>query len=67
MKSQGGIAMEKFIPYEPPYCECKVLNSVSTEIGEWGQWDVCNDCNRPVEDTFEYFNHYDGEDHVFEY
>lgn len=33
------------------------------EIGEFGYWLVCEKCGKPVEDSFEYYNHYDGEDH----
>lgn len=36
------------------YCKCKEVNSVSSEIGEWGYWDVCNDCGKVIEDSFEY-------------
>lgn len=55
--------------YNPngPFCQCEHSSSYHTDTNDWGQWDVCNDCNKPIEDSFEYYNHHDGEDHVFEY
>jgi len=50
-----------------PFCKCDDIKSIHTEIGEWGQWDVCDNCNMQIEDSFECFDHYDGEDHLFEY
>ena len=37
--------------------------SVHTKQNDWGCWDVCNVCGQRIEDSFHYFNHYDGEDH----
>ncbi len=45
------------------YCTCKKCSSITTELGEWGYWDVCCDCGKRLEDGFHYYNHYDGEDH----
>ena len=45
------------------YCKCKSTTSVTSEIEEWGDWDVCCKCGKPIEDGFHYYNHYDGEDH----
>lgn len=45
------------------YCKCKSTTSVTSEIEEWGYWDVCCKCGKPIEDGFHYYNHYDGEDH----
>lgn len=45
------------------YCECKHSSSITSQIEEFGYWDVCCDCGKPLEDGFHYFNHYDGEDH----
>lgn len=50
---------------ELEYCKCEHSSSLYTNILEWGEQDICSDCNKPVEDGFRYFNHYDGEDHVF--
>jgi len=48
------------------FCRCKDIKSIYTDIDDWGQWYVCNKCNKPIEGTYKYFNHYDGEDHVSE-
>ncbi len=45
------------------YCKCPHPSSITSEIEEWGYWDVCCDCGKPLEDGFHYYNHYDGEDH----
>lgn len=45
------------------YCKCKQRKSITSAIGEWGYWDVCCTCKKPLEDGFHYYNHYDGEDH----
>lgn len=45
------------------FCKCKHSSSITSVTGEWGYWDVCCDCNKPLEDGFHYYNHYDGEDH----
>lgn len=48
---------------ETEYCKCKNGSGVYSEINDFGYWLVCNDCHKVIEDSFEYFNHYDGEDH----
>lgn len=48
---------------ENKFCECENSSGCYTEDTGWGYWLVCNDCNKRIEDTFEYYNHYDGEDH----
>lgn len=45
------------------FCECKALSSITAHTGEWGYYDVCCECGKPLEDGFHYYNHYDGEDH----
>ncbi|MFW2500424.1 hypothetical protein [Clostridium diolis] len=45
------------------YCTCNGRTSIYTENDDWGFWDVCCNCNKPVECSYTYFNHYDGEDH----
>lgn len=48
------------------YCQCKNCTSItSVDDGEWGYWDVCCACGRPLEDGYHYYNHYDGEDHDY--
>lgn len=49
------------------FCSCKKSSSIHTETDDFMQWDVCNDCCKVIEDSMQYLNHYDGEDHVFEY
>ena len=36
------------------FCKCTHSSSVFTEMDEWGYWDVCNDCHKPIEDTYGY-------------
>lgn len=36
---------------------------LTTVTGEWGWWDVCCKCGKEIEDSFHYYNHFDGEDH----
>ena len=38
-------------------------NCFALKCDEWGYWDVCCTCGKPLEDGFHYYNHYDGEDH----
>lgn len=45
------------------FCECEHSSSLYNEHDDWGNWDVCSDCKKPIEDTYQYFNHSDGEDH----
>lgn len=53
---------------EYPRCECgNPSNTASTSMNDFGCWDVCEDCGKQIDGTFEYFNHYDGEDHMFEW
>ena len=46
------------------FCRCKKCSSVATEDTGFGFWLTCCDCGKRIEDSFEYYNHYDGEDHV---
>lgn len=52
---------------EKDYCKCENPSSVYTDDDDWGHWDVCSDCGKPIEDSYQYYNHYDGEDHDFDY
>lgn len=45
------------------YCKCTSPVSVTSENDEFGYWDVCSKCGKPLEDGFHYYDHYDGEDH----
>ncbi|MBW9159460.1 hypothetical protein [Clostridium tagluense] len=52
---------------EQEFCKCMRTSSIYDEIDDWGHWDMCVDCNKPIEGTYEFFNHYDGEDHCNDY
>ncbi len=45
------------------YCQCLSCKSLTTYEDEFGYWDICCECGKPLEDGFHYYNHYDGEDH----
>jgi hypothetical protein len=45
------------------YCTCNKRSSIYGDSDDWGCWDVCVNCNKPIEGSYTYFNHYDGEDH----
>ena len=36
------------------FCTCAHPSSIYTQMDEWGYWDMCSDCHRPIEDTYEY-------------
>lgn len=48
---------------ETEYCKCKNSSGVYSPTNDFGYWDVCKDCDKVIEDSYEYFNHHDGEDH----
>lgn len=45
------------------FCKCTHCSAITSQMEEFGYWDVCCNCGKPLEDGFHYFNHYDGEDH----
>jgi hypothetical protein len=45
------------------YCRCQGRPPITSELEEFGYWDICCSCGKPLEDGFHYYNHYDGEDH----
>lgn len=45
------------------YCTCNARSSITSFEEDFGYWDICCDCKRPIEGGFHYYNHYDGEDH----
>ena len=46
------------------YCECeKVTDTYIDDDNEFSHWEVCCKCDKEIEGTRKYFNHYDGEDH----
>lgn len=48
---------------EMDFCKCENITEITSQLDEFGYWDVCCNCGKPVEDGFHYYNHYDGEDH----
>lgn len=42
-----GVPVEKI-----GYCKCQQHRSITSEIEEWGYWDVCCVCGKPLEDGF---------------
>ena len=36
------------------FCKCAHSSSVFTEMDEWGYWDTCSNCHKPIEDTYRY-------------
>ena len=50
-------------PADIEFCTCPDCKSVSSQSNDFGYWYVCNNCNKPIDETFVYFNHFDGEDH----
>ena len=65
MKTNSINKQETLIKEENDYCTCNGCSSVSadTTSSDFGYWDICNNCNKRIEDGFHYYNHYDGEDH----
>lgn len=45
------------------YCKCARVKGITSGCeDDFGYWDVCCDCGKPLEDAYHYYNHYDGED-----
>lgn len=35
------------------YCKCEEVKSVTTEFDDFGnEWDVCMECEKPIEDSY---------------
>lgn len=47
------------------YCTCESVSSVHTGTNDWYIFDICDNCNKVIEDSIQNLNHYDGEDHYF--
>lgn len=45
------------------FCKCKTVTAISAESSDFGYYDLCESCGKPLEDGFHYFNHSDGEDY----
>lgn len=41
------------------YCKCEQPSRVYAENDDFGHWLVCNDCNKVIEDSYEYDNQSD--------
>lgn len=54
-----------FMDYENDFCQCEHCSSIYTNFNDWYEWDVCSDCEKPIENSLRELNHYDGDDHVF--
>lgn len=52
---------------EEEFCKCENSSGVSSQPEDFGYWLVCTKCNKKIEDSYEYYNHYDGEDHGYDY
>lgn len=52
---------------ETEYCKCDKNTAVYSESNDFGYWLVCSECEKVVEDSFTYFDHYDGEDHALDF
>lgn len=48
------------------YCTCEQVTGSSTQMDDFGYWEVCNICGKPIEESYVYFNHYDGEDQDYD-
>ena len=54
---------EQEIPEENKieYCRCEKLQRVYTDVDDFGNWNVCDVCDKIVEDTYEYFDNVESE------
>ena len=34
------------------FCQCEHCSSVTTKSDDFGCWDVCSDCGKPLEDSY---------------
>ncbi len=41
------------------YCTCGNEDGVYCRTNDWGRWEMCVKCDRPVEDSFYYHNELD--------
>jgi len=42
------------------FCKCENRSGVYSETGTLGCWLVCRGCNKVIEDSYAYFNLYEG-------
>lgn len=49
--------------FESKYCSCTNPSVIYTQMDDLMWWEECGGCAKPIEDSYHYFNHYDGEDH----
>lgn len=38
------------------YCTCEDVKGVYSTVGEFGYWDMCSGCSKPLEDGFHYYD-----------
>ena len=36
------------------FCECELANGTYTETNDFGWWDMCVECNKVIDGTFEF-------------
>ena len=36
------------------YCSCEGVNGIYVKTNNMGYWDVCDKCDKPIEDSFYY-------------
>lgn len=54
---------DRMVDEKKDFCKCQSVTAITSEEGEFGYWDICCTCGKPLEDGYHYYNHYDGEDH----
>ena len=48
------------------FCECKGIISTIIDEDEWATWEICKKCGKEIDGSRLEFNHYDGEDHIYD-
>lgn len=48
------------------FCKCARSKGVTSDVDDFGYWLICVACGKKIEDSYEYHNHYDGEDHYYD-
>ena len=38
------------------YCKWENSSSISAETSDFGYWNICGDCGKPIEDGFHYYD-----------
>ncbi len=56
--------MKKYEKKPLEFCTCKDGDMSITIDWEFGYWDACSKCGKPIAESFHPYDHYDGEDHI---